>query len=89
MRIDMFFKIACIFKSRAIAANLIKKELIKVNNKSIKAAYEVKPGDMIEINDTDKRTELRILAIPQKKSVSKKEAKDYYDVISSKKIDSF
>lgn len=85
----MFCKAVCIFKSRAKAANLIKKDFIKVNNKSVKAAYEVKSGDIIEIIEINNKTEIRIIDIPQTKSVSKKDAKDYYEILSSEKIDMF
>ncbi len=50
MRIDKFLKNARIIKRRAIAKEACDQGKVTVNDKTVKAGYEVKVGDIIAID---------------------------------------
>ncbi len=49
MRIDKFLKVSRIIKRRTLANEICDKGRVLVNNKVVKAGYEVKVGDHVEI----------------------------------------
>ena len=49
MRIDKFLKISRIIKRRTVANEACDGGRVSVNGKTVKASYDVKPGDVIEI----------------------------------------
>ena len=64
MRIDKFLKMSRVIKRRTIANEAADNGRISVNGKVIKASYEVKVGDVIEIKFGDKVSKFEILQIP-------------------------
>jgi len=50
MRIDKFLKVARLIKRRTIAKEVLDASKVRVNDRVVKASYEVKVGDVIEIN---------------------------------------
>ena len=49
MRIDKFLKVSRLIKRRTVANSACDGERINVNGRPVKASYQVKPGDVIEI----------------------------------------
>ena len=49
MRIDKFLKVSRLIKRRTVANEACDGERVSVNGKQVKASYQVKPGDVIEI----------------------------------------
>ena len=86
MRIDKFLKMSCIFKSRSSAEKLIEDKSILVNGKAVKPSCSIKPGDLIEISLLFKKTTYRILNLPEK-NVSKKDAKNLYEITGEETIE--
>ena len=64
MRIDKFLKMSRVIKRRTIANEAADNGRISVNGKVIKASYEVKIGDIVEIKFGDKVSKFEILQIP-------------------------
>lgn len=64
MRIDKFLKISRVIKRRTIANEAADNGRIYVNGKVVKASYEVKVGDIVEIKFGDKVSKFEILQIP-------------------------
>ena len=50
MRLDKFLKVSRIIKRRTVANNACDSEHVKVNGKEVKASYNVKIGDIIEVS---------------------------------------
>ncbi len=65
MRIDKFLKLARVIKRRTVANEAADNGRISVNGKVVKASYEVKIGDIIEIKFGDKISKFEILQIPK------------------------
>lgn len=65
MRIDKFLKISRVIKRRTVANEAADMGRIAVNGKVVKASYEVKVGDIIEIKFGDKISKFEIVEIPK------------------------
>jgi len=64
MRIDKFLKMSRVIKRRTVANEAADNGRISVNGKIVKASYEVKIGDIVEIKFGDKVSKFEILQIP-------------------------
>ena len=60
MRIDKFLKVARVIKRRTIANEMADKGRIFVYEKQVKPSYEVKIGDIVEINLERRYLNLRL-----------------------------
>ena len=65
MRIDKFLKVSRVIKRRTVANEAADMGRISVNGKVVKASYEVKVGDIIEIKFGDKVSKFQIIEIPK------------------------
>ena len=65
MRIDKFLKVSRVIKRRTVANEAADMGRISVNGKVVKASYEVKVGDIIEIKFGDKISKFQIIEIPK------------------------
>ena len=76
MRIDKYLKIARIIKRRTVANEACDAGRVSANGKPVKASYEVKVGDEIEIGFGNRSVKIRVLAI--KETVKKEEADSWF-----------
>lgn len=65
MRIDKFLKVSRVIKRRTVANDAADSGRISVNGKVVKASYEVKKGDIVEIKFGDKISKFEIIEIPK------------------------
>ena len=65
MRLDKFLKMSRVIKRRSIANEVADNGGVAVNGKNVKPSYEVKPGDILEIQFGDKTSKFEILSIPK------------------------
>lgn len=79
MRLDKYLKITRIIKRRTVANEACDAGKISVNDKVARASYDVKIGDIIEINMGQKPLKVKVLNISE--FVKKDEASDFYEVI--------
>lgn len=70
MRLDKFLKVSRIIKRRTVANEACDAGRVLVNGKSARASYDVKQGDIIEINFGSKPFKA---SVEQVKEVVKKE----------------
>ena len=77
MRIDKFLNVANITKRRAIAEDMLKSEVIFVNDIVVKKAKCVKIGDIIKIQYLKYEEKYQILDIPKTKSIPKSSQSKY------------
>ena len=80
MRLDKFLKLSRIIKRRTVANEACDSSYVMVNGKTAKASYDVKVGDVIEIQYGNKTTKFVVNMI--KEHVTKDEASEMYTVIS-------
>lgn len=65
MRIDKFLKVSRVIKRRTVANEAADNGRISVNGKVVKASYEVKVGDVVEIKFGDKISKFEVIQIPK------------------------
>ncbi len=63
MRIDKFLKISRLIKRRTVATEACDSERISVNGKVVKASYDVKVGDVIEIRFGQRTVAVEVLEV--------------------------
>lgn len=79
MRLDKYLKLTRIIKRRTVANEACDAGKISVNDKIARASYDVKVGDIIEINMGQKPLKVKVISISD--YVKKDEAANYYQVI--------
>lgn len=79
MRIDKYLKVSRLIKRRTIANEACDAGRISVNGKLVKASYDVKEGDIIEIKMGERLIKVEVLQILE--HVLKNDATMLYKVI--------
>ncbi len=79
MRLDKYLKVSRLIKRRTVANEACDAEKVSVNGKPARASYEVKTGDIIEINIGAKPLKVRVLDV--KEYTKKDEAAALYEVV--------
>ena len=79
MRLDKFLKVSRIIKRRTVANEACDAGRVKMNEKPLRASYEVKIGDIIEIGFSQKTVKIKVLST--KESVKKEDASNMYEII--------
>ena len=79
MRIDKFLKVSRLIKRRTVANEACDAGRIRVNDKVVKASYDVKEGDIIEIRFGQKAVKAEVLSIAE--TTKKDEAKELFRFI--------
>ena len=76
MRIDKFLKVSRLIRRRTVANEACDAGRILVNDKVVKASYDVKEGDVIEIRFGQKAVRAEVLQISE--TTKKDEAKEMF-----------
>ena len=79
MRLDKYLKVTRLIKRRTIANEACDAEKVSVNGKVASASYDVKVGDIIEINMGQKPLKVKVLCVTE--YVTKQNASENYEVI--------
>lgn len=76
MRLDKFLKVSRLIKRRTVANEACDAGRVLVNDKVVKASYDVKNDDIIEIQFGTKSVKVQVLDVQE--TVKKDEAKELY-----------
>lgn len=79
MRLDKYLKVSRLIKRRTVANEACDGGRVSVNGRVVKASYEVKPGDILEITFGNKTLKVRITEV--KETVAKNDASTLYEAI--------
>ena len=79
MRLDKYLKVSRLIKRRTVANEACDAEKVSVNGKPARASYDVKEGDVIEINIGAKPLKVRVLDV--KEFTKKEDAAALYEVV--------
>ena len=80
MRIDLYLKKTLIIKNRADAKTMCEKDLVRVNDRAVKPAKTINPGDKIEIETESGARKIKVIKVPEG-NVRKEETSSYYEEI--------
>jgi len=65
LRIDKFLKVSRLIKRRTVANEACDSQRISVNGRTVKASYDVKPGDVIEIHYGQRSLKVEVQTITE------------------------
>ena len=77
MRIDKFMNAVNIVKRRTVAQDMLKNEVVLINDKVAKASKEVRVGDIITIKYLKGQKRYEVLQIPTTKNIPKARMSEY------------
>ena len=76
MRLDKYLKVSRLIKRRTVANDACDAGRVIVNDKVVKASYDVKVGDVIVIQFGNKSVEVEVTQVAE--TVKKEEAKEMF-----------
>ena len=79
LRLDKYLKVSRLIKRRTVANDACDAGRVMVNDKVVKASYDVKVGDIIEIQFGNKNVRARVTDV--KDTVKKEEAKEMFEYL--------
>ncbi|MDY2789868.1 MAG: RNA-binding S4 domain-containing protein [Lachnospiraceae bacterium] len=79
MRLDKYLKVSRLIKRRTVANEACDAGRVLVNDKAVKASYNVKVGDVIEIQFGNRSVKVRVLQIAE--TVKKEQAESMYEYL--------
>lgn len=65
MRLDKWLKVSRLIKRRTVANEACDNQRITANGRSVKASYEVKEGDVLEIRFGERVVRVQVLAVSE------------------------
>jgi ribosomal 50S subunit-recycling heat shock protein len=81
MRLDKFLKISFLLKRREVANEAIAEGFIFVNGKKVKPAFNIKKDDIIELDMWNFYKKVKVLEVPEKGNISKKDIDKFIEVL--------
>lgn len=79
MRLDKYLKISRLIKRRTVANEACDAGRVLVNGKQARASYDVKPGDILEIQLGERVLKAEVLSVVE--YAKKEQASDLYRMI--------
>lgn len=79
MRIDKYLKISRIIKRRTVANEVCDAGKVSVNGKVVRASYDVKIDDVIEINFDTRSIKVRVVSLNE--VIKKEDAASMYTAV--------
>lgn len=79
MRLDKYLKVSRLIKRRTVANDACDAGRVMVNDKVVKASYDVKVGDVIEIGFGNKTVKVEVTDIVE--TTKKEAARDMYKYV--------
>lgn len=76
MRLDKYLKVSRLIKRRTVANDACDAGRVSVNGRPVKASYDVKVGDIIEISFGNKQVKAEVTMIAE--TTRKEEAKEMF-----------
>ena len=81
MRLDIFLSLSRLIKRRTQAKNACEFGAVLVDGTVAKASQNVKIGQQIRIDFSNRLLEVEIVSVPEGKSLRKEEARELYKII--------
>jgi len=79
MRLDKYLKVSRLIKRRTVANEACDGGRVSANGRIVKASYDVKTGDILEITFGTKTLKIKVTDV--KETVAKNDASTLYEVV--------
>ena len=79
MRLDKYLKVSRLIKRRTVANEACDAGRVTANGRPVKASYEVRPGDVLEIGFGNRAVKVRVLSVQE--TVRKEEADGLFEYL--------
>ena len=79
MRLDKYLKVSRVIKRRTVANEVCDAGRVVANGRPVKASYQVKEGDVIEVTIGENTVKFRVLSTEEKKG--KDFSKEMYELL--------
>ena len=79
MRLDKWLKVSRLIKRRTIANEACDAGRVTANGRTVKASYEVRPGDLLELKFGERLTRVKVLSVQD--VIGKSDASGMYEEI--------
>ena len=79
MRLDKYLKVSRIIKRRTVANEVCDAGHVVVSGRVVKASYDVKEGDILEIQFGEKVTKYKVLNVTE--HATKQTANEMYEIV--------
>jgi ribosomal 50S subunit-recycling heat shock protein len=79
MRLDKYLKVSRLIKRRTVANDACDNAHVSVNGRPVKASYDVKEGDIIEIAFGERVLKARVAKVVE--HVGKNDASELYEIL--------
>lgn len=79
MRLDKWLKVSRLIKRRTVANEACDAQRVTANGRAVKAGYEVKPGDVLELRFGERTVRVEVLVVAD--NVGKADAAAMYKEI--------
>lgn len=63
MRLDKWLKVSRLIKRRTVANEACDNQRVSVGGRPVRASYEVKPGDVVELRFGERVTRIEVLSV--------------------------
>ena len=80
MRLDKYLKVSRLIKRRTVANEACDAGRVLVNSRPVRASYEVKPGDILEISLGSRGIRAKVLEVSE--TAGRDRASDLYQILS-------
>ena len=87
MRLDQFLKASRLVVRRTVAQELCEAGAVSVNGLAARSSRAVRAGDEIALRRANHQLTVRVLAVPEARQPSRREAPMLYEVISDIRTD--
>jgi ribosomal 50S subunit-recycling heat shock protein len=85
MRLDVILHRLCLTRSRSEAKTACEAGAVLVEGKPARPSQTISPGNLVTLRFTHRLLEVRVLEVPQK-NVSKKAARDMYEIVKDERV---
>ena len=79
MRLDKYLKVSRIIKRRTVANDACDAAHVAVNGRTVKASYDVKVGDVIEVTFGQRTLKVKVSEV--REHIGKNEAATMYEIV--------
>ncbi len=79
MRLDKWLKVSRLIKRRTVANEACDNARVSVNGRPVKASYDVKPGDVLELRFGERTVKVEVLVVAD--NVGKNDASTMYQEV--------